>query len=109
MSTPRPPAKSLIEKWRRMNETEKLSKKMCGDMADAELKLPWRMSSTTSWEMVAVGELEEPEIIITGRSYMRRASRVRNKIATISAGLTSGKVMWMKVCQRDAPSMRAAS
>src|SRR5699024_3255741 len=109
LSMPVPPAISAPKNLMRMNATAKMSKKMSVDMADAELKLPWRMSSTTSWEMVAVGELEEPEIIITGRSYMRRASRVRNKIATISAGLTSGKVMWMKVCQRDAPSMRAAS
>src|SRR5690625_7934680 len=86
---PVPPAISAPKNLMRMNATAKMSKKMSVDMADAELKLPWRMSSTTSWEMVAVGELEEPEIIITGRSYMRRASRVRNKIATISAGLTS--------------------
>ena len=79
------------------------------ERAEAELKLPCRMSSTTSCEITAVGEFEDPEIMITGRSYMRSASKVRNKIATMSAGLTNGSVMRKKRCRRLAPSTLAAS
>ena len=39
-----------------------ISRKIRVDTAEAELKLPWRMSSTTSWEMVAVGEFDDDEI-----------------------------------------------
>ena len=93
----------------RIKATTKMRRKIRVESAEAELKLPWRISSTTSWEMVAVGELEELEIMMTGRSYMRSASRVRKSTATMSAGRTSGRVMRKKVWIRLAPSTRAAS
>ena len=40
---------------------------------------------------------------------MRSASRVRNRIATMSAGFTSGSVIAEELLHVDAPSIRAAS
>ena len=93
----------------RMKATAKMSRKMSVDSAEAELKLPWRISSTTSCDTVAVGEFEELEIMMTGRSYMRSASSVRKRMATMSAGFTSGSVILVKRCHAVAPSTRAAS
>ena len=50
-----------------------------------------------------------PPVMMAGRSYMRRASRVRKRIATINAGFTSGSVMCLSRCQAVTPSTLAAS
>ena len=92
-----------------MKATAKMSRKISVEIAEAELKLPPCMSEMTSWLSTAVGEFAEELIMMTGRSYMRSASRVRNRMATISAGLISGRVIFVNCCQRDAPSTRAAS
>jgi len=51
-----------------MNATKKISKNTIVDSADAELKLFCRISVTTNWEIVAVGEFADDEIKITGRA-----------------------------------------
>ena len=64
------------------------------DSADAELKLFCRISVTTNWEIVAVGEFADDEIKITGRSYILSVSKVRNNTVTISAGFINGNVIF---------------
>ena len=92
-----------------MNATKKISKNTIVDSADAELKLFCRISVTTNWEIVAVGEFADDEIKITGRSYILSASKVRNSTATISAGFTNGSVIFQNCCHAFAPSTLAAS
>ena len=91
------------------NATAKMNKNTNVDSAEAELKCPWRISSTTNWLIVAVGAFELADTKITGKSYIRKASNVRNSTATISAGFTKGKVIDRNICHVDAPSTRAAS
>src|SRR5699024_11080709 len=62
---PRDPETSAPRKRIITNATPKMSRNTSVDSADEELKLPWRMSSTTSCEMVAVGEFDDEEIMIT--------------------------------------------
>ena len=73
----------------------------------------WQLRSTKSQLKrgmnVCVYEFDDEEIMMTGRSYMRSASSVRNRMATMSAGRISGRVIRVNWAQRDAPSTRAAS
>jgi VWFA-related protein len=50
-----------------------------------------------------------PPVRLAGRSYMRSASRVRNRTATMRAGRTSGSVIRKNACTALAPSILAAS
>src|SRR5699024_10001274 len=89
--------------------TAKIIRNTSVEMADALLKAPVRISLTTNIDTVAVWDAELGDTRITGRSYMRSASRVRKRMATMSAGRTSGRVILVNCCHREAPSTRAAS
>src|SRR5699024_6907004 len=89
--------------------TAKIIRNTSVEIAEALLKSPVRISLTTNIDTVAVWDAELGDTRITGRSYMRSASRVRKRMATMSAGRTSGRVILVNCCHREAPSTRAAS
>jgi hypothetical protein len=89
-----------------MKATKKMMMKVMVDNAAAELN-PCRIWLMTRMDRVVV--LFAPPVRMYGRSNMRSASSVRKRMATISAGFTSGRVIIRNRCQAVAPSTFAAS
>ena len=94
----------------KMKATAKMMRKVIVDSAEAESLLCW-ICFTTRIDSVCVPwpPPPPPPVRMAGRSYMRSASSVRNRIATTSAGFSSGSVMRKKVWMVLEPSIFAAS